>query len=93
MLSKYKNYLNNFLKMKNKILKFKNGSAARNLRELCLSLKTMDDKTYHHHAAEDKNDFSCWVKDVLCDEKCASDLYLAKSRREAVEVIEKRLKQ
>ncbi len=69
----------------------KDGPVLKDMRELCQALKNMDDSIYNHHAAEDKNDFSCWVKDVLCDTECANDLLKVKDRHEAAKSVEKAL--
>ncbi|MFA5987565.1 MAG: hypothetical protein WC797_02865 [Candidatus Paceibacterota bacterium] len=72
-----------------KHLKLKSGEVLRDIHDLCKALEAMDDATYNHHVAEDRNDFSCWVKDSLCDVQCAGDLLKAKDKKEAHESVKK----
>jgi hypothetical protein len=51
----------------------------------------MNDNQFNHHVGKGRNDFSAWVKTVLCDAKCASALSKAKNKKEAHEVVSKAL--
>ncbi len=55
----------------------------KNMRELRDGLANMAEETYVYHANAEKNDFSTWVKDIINDEKLATDLKGAKSKTEA----------
>lgn len=75
--------------MKNKNFVLKSGEEIEDLKGLCNALKSMDDDVYHHHVGESHNDFSCWVKDALCNEKCAIELDGAKTKDDAYEIVSK----
>lgn len=68
-----------------------NGPVLRNLYELYGALKEMGNKTWQHHASKDKNDFAAWVKEVIGDEKLASDLLKAKNKLTAAKYVEARI--
>jgi len=67
------------------------GKAIKNLKELRKALIDMSDETFHHHSGGERNDFSKWIKDVVGDEKLASDLSKAKSRIQANQAVAKRI--
>jgi hypothetical protein len=59
------------------------GRILRDMRALGKALSTMSDETYNYHANMAKNDFSTWVRDVIGDEKLASNLQKALNRAQA----------
>jgi hypothetical protein len=67
------------------------GCIIKNLTELSECLNHMTDEVFHHHVTSGKNDFSNWVRDVLGDDKLASELYDADSTQEASKIINERL--
>lgn len=67
------------------------GKSIRNLRELGEALVDISDDTYRHHSGEGRNDFSKWTREVVGDEKLASDLGQAKSRIQASQAVAKRI--
>jgi len=50
------------------------GQILRNMRELGNALNTMTYETYVCHANKEKNDFGNWARDILKDERLATDL-------------------
>ena len=50
------------------------GRIIQNLSELADCLNHMTEQVYHYHVTSDNNDFSNWIRDVLGDEKLASEL-------------------
>lgn len=67
------------------------GGVLTNLSELRDALSTMSDDAYAYHANSDKNDFSNWVRDIIKDDKLASDLSKATSRPQAAKSVADRL--
>ena len=61
----------------------KTGIPIKNVVELANAFEQMEHDTYYHHANEQKNDFSSWVKEVLDEKTLARDLQTAKSKQEA----------
>lgn len=69
------------------------GASVRNLQGLAEALEIMDDTTFKHHVTKDKNDFSNWVNNVICDTELSKDLFKAKSRKKAFEAVSQRVEQ
>ncbi|MFH1647779.1 MAG: hypothetical protein ABID71_08875 [Chloroflexota bacterium] len=67
------------------------GRYLKSLKELQEALGQMFEETYHAHANESKNDFSVWVRDVLVDDKLASDLLKSISQALAARAVAERL--
>ena len=67
------------------------GSTFRDMKELAEGLVTMSDEVFTHHLNPEKNDFSNWVRDVIKDEKLASDLAAATSKAQAAGYVATRL--
>ena len=67
------------------------GMVLKNMKGLQNGLTTMSDKTYLYHSNSEKNDFSNWVQDVIGDQKLANDLHDAKSRAQALTVVNRRV--
>ena len=59
------------------------GSVFEDMKELAEGLVAMSDETFAYHVNPEKNDFSKWVKDIINDEKLASELATASTRLEA----------
>jgi len=74
-----------------KVFLANNGMVIRSLYELRDAFMTMSDNTFTHHANEDRNDFSLWIRDVHCDSDLANDILKAKDRNQAFNIINKRL--
>lgn len=69
-----------------------NGPALCSMKDLRDILRTLSDEQFLYHTAMGRNDFSAWVKDVLGDKKCATELTKAKNMKEALSAVEKHLK-
>lgn len=69
----------------------RDGQMIRNMNELAEALIGMTDETFGYHSNIDKRDFSRWVKDVIGDEKLASDLEEALNRTMAAGYVATRI--
>ena len=67
------------------------GTVCCNLAELVGCLEKMTAATYNHHVTLSRNDFINWVRDVLGDDKLASDLSTATDSIEAAKKITERI--
>ena len=67
-----------------------NGTVLRDIRELRDALANMPDQTYAYHSNEIKKDFSDWMRDIVGDKKLADDLVTARSREDALKMVEAR---
>lgn len=66
------------------------GRILRNIEELRDALNNITEELYAYHVNQEKNDFSNWVKDIICDEKLARDLRKATTRTTAATIIVQR---
>lgn len=41
------------------------GKVVKNLKELVAAFDKMTDDVFRHHANKEKNDFSCWIRDIM----------------------------
>ncbi len=64
-----------------------NGDVIVDTTVLRNALERCSDATYQHHVSEG-NDFAAWVRDVLQQERMARELTEAKSRQEAIQVLD-----
>lgn len=69
-----------------------NGAILRNLQDLAHALETISEEEYAHHANEERNDFSSWVKDIFKEARLATSLRKAKSKSDAAKVVKNKLK-
>jgi len=67
------------------------GKTMKNLDELATSFRDMSDETFLHHANDERNDFSNWVKDVIGDTTLSMQLSKVNSKFEAAKEVEFRL--
>ncbi len=67
------------------------GTILSNLHELKAALGKMAHGTYTHHVADHKNDFARWVREVLGDDKLASDLMKVSTQKEAAKLVAERI--
>lgn len=67
------------------------GKILTDMKELAEGLAAMSDEAFMSHSNPEKNDFSNWVRDVIKDEKLATDLATATTRLEAVGIVTSRL--
>jgi hypothetical protein len=66
------------------------GQVFNDLEQLIAGFDLMSEETFMYHANEDKNDFSCWIIDVIGDEALAKDIKKAKSKTEARKITQDR---
>lgn len=66
------------------------GQIFDDLERLMLGFDLMSDETFLYHANEDKNDFSCWIIDVIGDAELAKDIKKAANKTEAKKITQKR---
>ncbi|MFC1919637.1 DUF5752 family protein [Chloroflexota bacterium] len=67
------------------------GRVIKNLAELEQALSDMSEETFFYHSGEERNDFCNWVKDVVGDNKLATDLSKAKSPSQAQKAVVTRI--
>jgi hypothetical protein len=67
------------------------GRTFRDMKELAEGLVALSDDIFAYHVNSERNDFSKWVKDVIRDEKLASDLATATNRTQATGYVTARL--
>ena len=73
------------------IFRCHDGRTFRDMKDLAEGLAAMSDDTFAYHVNSEKNDFSKWVRDVIRDEKLASDLAKATNRTQAARYVTARL--
>jgi hypothetical protein len=66
------------------------GQIFNNIEQLMAGLDQMSDDTFAYHANEDKNDFACWIMDVIGDEALAKDIKGARNKSEAKKAAQQR---
>ena len=67
------------------------GRIFNDMKELAEGLAAMSDDTFAYHVNLEMNDFSKWVKDIINDDKLASDIAMSTSRAEAAGYVAARL--
>ena len=60
------------------------------LNRLITGFDLMTEETFLYHANEEKNDFSCWIVDVIGDKKLGTDIKKAKNKKEAKQMAQDR---
>ena len=63
------------------------GRILKNIQELRDCLNGMTDETFSYQVNKQKNDFSNWVKDVIGDEKLATDLRKSPTKTHAYIIV------
>jgi hypothetical protein len=66
------------------------GQIFNDLDELIAGFDLMTDETFIYHANENKNDFSCWIIDVIGDQILADDIKKARNKTEAKKITQQR---
>ena len=66
------------------------GQIFNDLDQLIAGFDLMTDETFMYHANENKNDFSCWIIDVIGDKTLGDDIKKAKNKTEAKKITEQR---
>lgn len=69
----------------------KDNQLIKNLPELSVALKQMNDDIFRHHCNENRNDFSNWVRDVIGDDKLSRDLLKSTTQSQAKKSIDDRI--
>ncbi len=69
----------------------KNGVTIKNLDELHIALKMMDEDSYKHHVNSERNDFVNWLRDVVNDDFLAKEMLKARNRESAIKKVSERL--
>jgi hypothetical protein len=66
------------------------GQVFRDVQGLLDGFDVMTDEIFDYHVNNDKNDFSCWVQDVIGDYKLAQDLKSVKNKAQAKKKVQQR---
>jgi hypothetical protein len=66
------------------------GQIFNGLDQLMAGFDHMSEETFMYHANEDKNDFACWILDVIGDEDLAKDIKKARNKAEAKKITQQR---
>jgi hypothetical protein len=66
------------------------GQIFRDIEELMAGFDTMSDETFAYHLNDIKNDFSCWVLDIIGDQKLAQELKTIKTKDQAKKKVQQR---
>jgi hypothetical protein len=74
-----------------KVFWVNNGGVLKNLDELAVALKEISLEQYAYHVNKEKNDFSSWVRDVVCDKTLADELAKAKTKAAALKAVKSRI--
>lgn len=67
------------------------GGEVKNLEELEVALKDMDDTVFTHHVNDNQNDFAMWIKNVIKDEELYDTLSKIRSKESTIKAIELRI--
>lgn len=67
------------------------GRYLSNLAELGMALNDMSDETFGYHSGGGRTDFGNWVRNVIGDQKLATDLTRARSRAHAGQAVAQRI--
>jgi hypothetical protein len=72
-----------------KVFWLRGGATIANLRELREAFDSgMSDEQFAHHVGPGRNDFACWVEEVLGNPQCARALRRASTRKDAAHAVE-----
>lgn len=66
-----------------------NGMTVRDIHELATALEAMDDKTFHYHVTEEKNEIADWIGEILHDDALAQKLRKVHKRKDAFNLVER----
>jgi hypothetical protein len=67
------------------------GTNIKSLHELGDAIAIMADRTFLHHVAEGRNDFSNWIRDVVGDHDLAERISKMKTKQDMAHEINKRV--
>ncbi|MFH1182252.1 MAG: hypothetical protein V1702_04795 [Candidatus Woesearchaeota archaeon] len=74
-----------------KVFWVNNGGILKNLEEMSVALKEINPEQFAYHVNKEKNDFSSWVRDVICDKTLAVALMKAKTKAAALKAVKARI--
>jgi len=66
------------------------GQIFHDLDQLIAGFDAMSEEVFMYHANEDKNDFSCWILDVIGDGTLAQDIKKARNKADAKKITQQR---
>ncbi|HSW36091.1 MAG TPA: hypothetical protein VLH18_05770 [Candidatus Limnocylindrales bacterium] len=66
------------------------GQVFRDIHDLLNGFDLMTDEIFIYHANEQKNDFTCWIVDVIGDVELGQEIKKAKTREQAKKVTQQR---
>jgi hypothetical protein len=61
------------------------GQIFRDLNDLVNGFEAMSDEIFAYHCNEDKNDFACWITDIIGDNELAAKLKDTRTKSQAKE--------
>ncbi len=67
------------------------GRILKNMRELRDAFVAMSEDSFTYHVNAAKNDFHNWVRDIIKDERLASDLLKATSKTKGARIVTERI--
>jgi hypothetical protein len=67
------------------------GKSFGTMAELEAGLVAMNEATFKYHVTKDRNDFSKWVYDIICDKDLADALRKSKDKKTATKKVKERL--
>jgi predicted RNA-binding Zn-ribbon protein involved in translation (DUF1610 family) len=68
-----------------------NRRVMKNLEELSVTLREMSEETFRYHVAEERNDFSKWVQDVIGDYELSTGLQNSSTKDQAAKIVADRI--
>ena len=68
-----------------------NGPIVNNLKSLPKAVEEMSEDQFKYHVNREKNDFSSWIQEIIGDKSLAKELKHAKSRRNFLTKLKKRV--
>jgi|WetSurMetagenome_2_1015567.scaffolds.fasta_scaffold533771_1 hypothetical protein len=66
------------------------GCVFRDLKDLNEALASMSEENFCYHSNAAKNDFSCWIRDIIGDEELAKSLKTASGKEQAAGIVAER---
>jgi hypothetical protein len=75
-----------------KVFRFENGTAARNIYELLDHLQNMDSAQFSRYSNKEKDDFAKWINEVIGDNKLGASLQKIKDKSAYETQIEQRIR-
>ena len=66
------------------------GQVFRDINDLLNGFEVMSDETFDYHVNDEKNDFSCWILDIVGDGDLAQEVKKTRTRHQAKKVTQQR---